>query len=101
LLGALNIDLTNINWVIVGGESGRNHRPIEKEWVEDILQQCQDEKVAFFFKQWGSNTPKSRGNLLNNQIWQEMPTAWDIHLNKISFNLPQPSKKSQLIKLTA
>jgi protein gp37 len=80
LLGSLKLDLTNIDWVIVGGESGKNHRPIEKEWVEDILQQCQDEKVAFFFKQWGGITPKSRGKLLNGQIWQEMPIEWHVHL---------------------
>jgi len=92
LLGALNIDLTNINWVIVGGESGRNHRPIEKEWVEDILQQCQDEKVAFFFKQWGGITPKSRGKHLNGQIWQEMPIEWDIHLANQLFMSPNANQ---------
>jgi protein gp37 len=101
LLGALKLDLTNIDWVIVGGESGRNHRPIEKEWVEDILKQCQDEKVAFFFKQWGGITPKSGGNLLNGRTWQQMPTAWDRHLNTLSLIIPQTSKKLQTMKLTA
>jgi protein gp37 len=85
LLGALNLDLTNIDWVIVGGESGRNHRPIEKKWVEDIFQQCQDENVAFFFKQWGGINPKSGGKLLNGEIWQQMPCEWDIHLGNLSF----------------
>ncbi len=93
--------MTNIDWVIVGGESGRNHRPIEKEWVEDILKQCQDEKVAFFFKQWGGITPKSGGNLLNGRTWQQMPTAWDRHLNTLSLIIPQTSKKLQTMKLTA
>ncbi len=101
LLGSLKLDLTNIDWVIVGGESGRNHRPIEKEWVEDILKQCQDEKVAFFFKQWGGITPKSGGNLLNGRTWQQMPTAWDRHLNTLSLIIPQTSKKLQTMKLTA
>jgi len=85
LLGALTLDLTNINWVIVGGESGRNHRPIEKEWVEDILQQCQHEDVAFFFKQWGGLTPKSGGKILNGETWQQMPVEWEQHLARLSF----------------
>lgn len=84
LLGALKLDLTNIQWVIVGGESGRNYRPIEKKWVEEILQQCQAEEVAFFFKQWGGIHPKAGGNLLNGQVWQEMPAAWDKHLAGLS-----------------
>ncbi|MBD2148764.1 phage Gp37/Gp68 family protein [Pseudanabaena sp. FACHB-1277] len=84
LLGSLKLDLTNIDWVIVGGESGRNHRPIEKEWVEDILQQCQHKNVAFFFKQWGGLTPKSGGKILNGETWQEMPIAWEQHLARLS-----------------
>jgi len=93
LLGALKLDLTNIDWVIVGGESGRNHRPIEKRWVEDIFQQCQDSNVAFFFKQWGGINPKSGGKLLNGKTWQQMPSGWDIHLEGLSptsKNLKQP-----------
>jgi protein gp37 len=85
LLGALKLDLTGIDWVIVGGESGRNHRPIEKEWVEGILQQCQTNKVAFFFKQWGGLNPKSGGKLLNGEIWQEVPSEWEEHLANFSY----------------
>ena len=84
LLGSLKLDLTNIDWVIVGGESGRNHRPIEKEWVEDILQQCQYKDVAFFFKQCGGLTPKSGGKILNGETWQQMPIAWEQHLARLS-----------------
>lgn len=54
LIGPLpSLDLTNINWVIVGGESGHGARPIKKEWVDEIRINCQKKKVPFFFKQWG------------------------------------------------
>jgi protein gp37 len=96
LLGALKLDLTNIQWVIVGGESGRNHRPIKKKWVEEILQQCQAEEVAFFFKQWGGIHPKAGGNLLNGQVWQEMPVAWEKHLT--SFSIVNQNKKQIIIE---
>ncbi len=76
LLSQLNLDLTGIHWVIVGGESGIHHRPIKPEWVESIKAQCQSAGVPFFFKQWGGITPKSGGNLLNGQVWQEMPKLY-------------------------
>jgi protein gp37 len=82
LLGPLQLDLTNIDWVIVGGESGAKHREIKQEWVEEILQQCQDKNVAFFFKQWGGRHSKAKGRSLNDQIWDEMPDAWLKHLNR-------------------
>jgi protein gp37 len=84
LLGSLKLDLTNIDWVIVGGESGAKRRPMKKEWVEDILKQCQDAKVAFFFKQWGGRYPKAGGRELNGKVWDEMPAAWDEHLYNIT-----------------
>jgi len=86
LLGELQLDLTGIHWVIVGGESGVYHRPIKKEWVESILAQCQASGTAFFFKQWGGITPKSGGNLLNGRVWQEMPTV-DRSLGKSDLNI--------------
>jgi protein gp37 len=79
LLGNLELDLKDIHWVIVGGESGVKHRPMQAEWVENIKQQCEDAEVAFFFKQWGGRTPKAAGRLLHEQIWDEMPEAWDKH----------------------
>lgn len=79
LLGSLNLDLTNIDWVIVGGESGHKHRPLKIEWVEDIRNQCQAAEVAFFFKQIGGKTSKAGGRLLDGQIWDEMPDAWNQH----------------------
>jgi protein gp37 len=79
LLSSLKLDLTDINWVIVGGESGPSHRPMKIEWAEDIRDQCQQAQVAFFFKQVGGKTPKSGGNLLSGQLLQQMPEAWKEH----------------------
>ncbi|MEG4283679.1 phage Gp37/Gp68 family protein [Microcoleus sp. A006_D1] len=75
LLGPLQLDLTGIHWVIVGGESGQKHRPMQVEWAQSIRDQCQDAGVAFFFKQWGGRTPKAAGRLLDDKIWDEMPKA--------------------------
>lgn len=74
LLGPLpNLDLEGIDWVIVGGESGRKPRPMAEEWVEDIRQQCLKAGVAFFFKQWGGPNKKASGSLLNGKQYHEMP----------------------------
>ena len=82
LLGPLELDLTDIHWVIVGGESGPKHRPMQIEWAASIRDQCQAAKVAFFFKQVGGVTPKAGGKLLDGQIWDEMPSAWQKHISK-------------------
>lgn len=74
LIGPLpNLDLTGIDWVIVGGESGPTARPMKEEWVQDILQQCRAQGVAFFFKQWGGRNKKATGRILNGQTYDEMP----------------------------
>lgn len=73
LLGPLQLDLTGIHWVIVGGESGQKCRSICAEWVRDIKAQCDEASVAFFFKQWGGRTPKAGGRLLDGQIYDAMP----------------------------
>lgn len=76
LIGPLHdLDLTGIHWVIVGGESGRRHRPLDPEWVRDIRQQCRATRVPFFFKQWGGLTPKSGGRQLDGRTWDQMPRA--------------------------
>ena len=67
------IDLTNINWAIAGGESGPGARPAMPEWIRSIRDQCKSQKVAFFFKQWGGRTPKSRGNTLDGRHWLQFP----------------------------
>jgi protein gp37 len=73
LLGSLYLDLTNIDWVIVGGESGEKHRPMNIEWAKDIRDQCRRSKVAFFFKQVGGRTSKAGGNLLDGRKYLEFP----------------------------
>lgn len=76
LLGPLpNLDLTDIDWVIVGGESGPGARPIEEAWVTDIRNQCLASKTPFFFKQWGGVQKKRAGRLLDKRTWDEMPEA--------------------------
>lgn len=67
------LNLTNINWVIVGGESGRTPRPIKEEWVLQIQEQCKEQSVAFYFKQWGGVNKKKNGRLLNGETFSEMP----------------------------
>ena len=74
LLGALkNLDLGGMDWAIVGGESGYGARPILEEWVTEIRYQCQNQNVAFFFKQWGGTNKKKTGRLLEGRTWDEMP----------------------------
>ncbi|AZA85951.1 phage Gp37/Gp68 family protein [Chryseobacterium shandongense] len=74
LLGPLpNLDLDNIDWVIVGGESGHKPRTMDADWVIDIQEQCKRNDVAFFFKQWGGKNKKAAGRLLNGRTYDEMP----------------------------
>lgn len=74
LLGPIpHMPLDGIHWVIVGGESGPRHRPIKREWVTDIREQCLTAGVPFFFKQWGGITPKSGGRHLDGRVWNQMP----------------------------
>ena len=68
-----SFDISGIDWAIVGGESGRGARPMKKEWVENILRTCRDEKVAFFFKQWGGVHKALHGRKLNSRTYDEMP----------------------------
>jgi protein gp37 len=75
LLGYLEgLDLTGIDWLIAGGESGPKHRPVKAEWITALRDQCIDDRVPFFFKQWGGRRPKSGGRLLDGRTWDEMPT---------------------------
>ena len=74
LLGSLlNIRLADIDWVIVGGESGPGARPMEAEWVREIRDNCVRNRVSFFFKQWGGVIKKRTGRLLDNKIWNQRP----------------------------
>jgi protein gp37 len=77
LIGPLTgINLSNIDWVIVGGESGRNPRPMKKEWVLEIKEQCQVFASAFFFKQWGGVNKKKSGREIDGKIYDEMPKQY-------------------------
>ena len=74
LLGPLpELPLKGIDWVIVGGESGRNPRPMKPEWVIEIMEQCDKANVKFFFKQWGGINKKKAGRKLNGRTYDEMP----------------------------
>jgi len=79
LIGPLHLDLEDIHWVIVGGESGRGHRPIEAQWVRDICTQAEEAGAAFFFKQWGGAKPKTGGRTLDGRTWDEMPGVSQTH----------------------
>ena len=74
LLGPIQkMNLKEISWVIVGGEFGPGARPLEKEWVTSIRDQCLKTKVPFFFKQWGGVQKKKAGRLLEGKTWDQMP----------------------------
>lgn len=76
LLGPLpDLDLTGMDWVIVGGESGPRARPMSPGWVLDIRDQCRHAGVPFFFKQWGGVRKKKTGRLLDGRTWDEMPVV--------------------------
>lgn len=80
------LDLAGIDWVIVGGESGNQARPMKKEWVLNIKRQCEEQGVPFFFKQWGTwgedgikRNKKANGCLLDGKVCQEWPKGWINH----------------------
>lgn len=76
LLGPLhNLMLDEIDWVIVGGESGPGARPMSHEWVNDIRDQCVASRTPFFFKQWGGVNKKRTGRTLEGRTWDEMPVS--------------------------
>ncbi len=67
------VDLTGIDWAIVGGESGPRARPMDEEWALEIRDQCLRDRVAFFFKQWGGVHSKAGGRLLKGREWSQYP----------------------------
>jgi protein gp37 len=79
------INLFNIDWVIVGGESGPKARLVEESWVKSIQKECQTQNVSFFFKQWGGINKKKTGRVLDGKKWNEMPVS-KLNNNKI-YNL--------------
>lgn len=89
LIGAVGkVNLTDIHWAIVGGESGGGARPIKEDWIDEIHDQCNTYNTAFFFKQWGAwgkdnkkRSKKSNGREYRGKVWDEMP-----EVNRISVN---------------
>jgi len=80
LLGPLkDLDLHDIHWAIVGGESGPGARPMKQEWVEEIQRQCNEQNVRFFFKQWGGTNKKASGRILHGRTYDEMPDLPEPH----------------------
>lgn len=83
LIGSVGaVDLQDIHWAIVGGESGNSARPIREEWIDDIYVQCLSASTAFFFKQWGTwgkdnkkRSKKANGREYRGRTWDEMPSA--------------------------
>jgi protein gp37/predicted nucleotidyltransferase len=76
LIGSItDINLSGIDWVIVGGESGPKCRSLDPDWVRILRDKCVEEVVPFFFKQWGGTRKKKNGRLLDGRIWDEMPQA--------------------------
>jgi protein gp37 len=67
------LDLASIDWLIAGGESGRGARPMEEDWVQSLRRQCRQQKVRFFFKQWGGVNKKVNGRILNGRTYDELP----------------------------
>ena len=68
-----DVNLKNIHWAIVGGESGPRARPMDATWVDEIERQCRQESVAFFFKQWGGKNKKAAGRTYRGRVWDEFP----------------------------
>jgi protein gp37 len=76
LLGPLpSLDLTGIDWVIAGGESGPDHRPVDMAWAREIRDRCLASGVPFFFKQVGGSTPKAGGREVDGRTWDQYPAT--------------------------
>ncbi|MCG2759537.1 MAG: phage Gp37/Gp68 family protein [Desulfobacteraceae bacterium] len=97
LLGPFaSLDLSNIDWVIVGGESGPGARPMKKGWVIQIKKQCIEQNVPFFFKQWGGTNKKKAGRLLEGRIWEEMPIKFSNLEEKIGHKISASDRYSTI-----
>jgi protein gp37 len=82
LIGEISkLNLKNIDWVIVGGESGPGARPMQEDWVVSLKEQCLYQNTHFFFKQWGGVNKKKNGRLLDGQTWDEMPIREELMIN--------------------
>jgi len=92
LLGPLiNLDLSKIDWAIVGGESGPHARDLNPAWVTDLRDQCRWAKVPFFFKQWGGKNKKRAGRILDGRTWDQMPSL------KAAGSIARPRRRLVLV----
>lgn len=88
LIGSVGeVNLKDIHWAIVGGESGNKARPVKKIWIEEIFHQCKQQNVAFFFKQWGTwgadeikRNKKANGRKFKGKVWNEYPKQLAAHI---------------------
>ena len=81
LVGRIHMGELRPDWLIVGGESGPGARPMEREWVEILCDQC-DDRTAFHFKQWGGVDKKATGRVLNGRTWDELPSSGNSDFNE-------------------
>lgn len=91
-----SVDLSGIDWAIIGGESGYHYRPVRKEWVLSLVKQCKKQNVKVFFKQWGGIRPKSGGRIINGRTYSEYPK---LKANK-PIHMAKMVKIKQLDKIT-
>jgi protein gp37 len=68
-----DVDLTGVNWVIVGGESGRHYRVMQSEWVRPIRDQCETKGIPFYFKQWSAAHAGDNGHMLDGKEYRAFP----------------------------
>ena len=92
LIGSVGkLNLKSIDWAIIGGESGHHFRFVEKEWIEEIIEQCKDQRVPVFFKQWGGFRPKAGGRTINRRKYSEYPeinkrnSLKNVHFDEFTF----------------
>ncbi len=99
------VNLKGIDWAIIGGESGHHYRTVEKEWILDIIEQCKNQNVPVFFKQWGGFRPKSGGRIINRRKYSEYPkiskknSLKDIHFDDVAFAELCLKHESEKLKL--
>lgn len=89
------LDLSSIDWVIVGGESGNQARPMQKEWVLNIKRQCEEQGVPFFFKQWGTygedgirRSKETNGHTIDGETYRGWPKEWTAKVDIQAFYKP-------------
>jgi protein gp37 len=75
LLGPVDLDLSGVQWVILGGESGPHARPMRADWARALRDRCRSERIPFFFKQWGGKRKDLTGRVLDGATWEEMPAG--------------------------